>query len=111
MDGIHDSVQARFAGDDRVVIKREPSLAFQFPASDRHTLDWAYIDGDHRYDGVRGDLEHFSRLVSRDGYLLGDDYGLDNQWWGDGVTRAVDDFVSAYDCALVVLGTQFLISL
>jgi Methyltransferase domain len=110
MDAIYESVRDRFADDKRVAVVRARSLEFRREdmRSDEIELDWAYIDGDHAYDGVRGDLEHYARLVRSGGYLLGDDYGLKGGWWGDGVTRAVDEFALAHDYELTILGNQFL---
>jgi hypothetical protein len=110
LDAIYASVVDRFAGDERVIIKRQTSAqaAQGFTAG---CLTWAYIDGDHRYEAVLEDLELYSRVVHPGGYLAGDDYGLKG-WWEDGVRRAVDEFV-AYGRAesLLVRGTQFLIRL
>jgi SAM-dependent methyltransferase len=113
MDATYNSVLARFArriDAGQVVVRRQRSadaaLAF---AQDE--LDWVYIDGDHRYDGVKADLESFARAVKPGGLIAGDDYGLAG-WWEDGVTRAVDEFAASDRCAkLAVRGSQFLIQL
>ena len=56
------------------------------------TLDFIYIDGDHRYDAVRGDLE-LSLSACRIGALIClDDHCLGG-WWGDGVVRAARAFL------------------
>ena len=113
MDGVHDAVLRRFRRQikrAKVVVKRQASVdaAQSLPEG---SLDWAYIDGDHRYEGVREDLEQFARVVCPGGYLCGDDYGIKG-WWDDGVTRAVDEFAAWVSCAqLAVRGDQFLIKL
>lgn len=69
---------------------------------------WVYIDADHSYKGVKGDLEAFYRTVKSGGFLAGDDY-RQGGWWGDGVVRAVDEFADR--CAdLTIIGSQFLLT-
>jgi hypothetical protein len=108
MDAAHRAVSTRFSRQiekGRVQIKRESSLeaAKQLPE-----LDWAYIDGDHRYEGVLADLQAFWTLLKPKGCLAGDDYSVEG-WWEDGVTRAVEEFAAAAGCEKIVLGSQFLL--
>lgn len=109
MDTIYRGVLAGFRGRiDRgqVVVKRQRSVraAEDFPDS---SLDWVYIDGDHTYEGVKGDLEAYFGKVRSGGYLAGDDYGQPG-WWEDGVTRAVNEFAARCE-ELKVIGSQFLL--
>lgn len=113
MDRIHDAVVHRFRRQiarAKVVIKRQSSGDAAASLSSE-SLDWAYLDGDHRYEGIKEDLEQFSRLVRPGGYLVGDDYGI-RGWWDHGVTRAVDEFAASARCAqLTVIRDQFVIKL
>lgn len=101
MDDICTFVRERFAGDSRVEIMRATSAAFDRP------VDWAYIDGDHTYEGVLADLRTLWPLTRV--CLAGDDYGAKG-WWDDGVTRAVDQFCDENPCDKTIMGAQFLIS-
>jgi hypothetical protein len=108
MDAIHDSVLERFreqtdAGRVSVWRKRSGDAARELAAQ---SFDWIYIDGDHTYDAVKADLEAFLPLVRSGGILAGDDYG-DAGWWGDGVTRAVDELATSIGRPTVI-GKQFL---
>jgi hypothetical protein len=107
MDAIHDGVCRRFRraiAAGRVVVLRARSTA----AAEQLTgLDWVYIDGDHTYEAVKGDLHAFYDRVNPGGAIAGDDYRLVG-WWEDGVTRAVDEFVASKGLTLTVLGNQFL---
>lgn len=85
IEAIYERVVERFEGDP-VVIHRKPSVEVYIPG-----LSWAYIDGDHTYDGVSADLAHYGAMLSPGGILSGDDYGC-RGWWGDSVTEAVDEF-------------------
>jgi hypothetical protein len=108
LDRIHDGVVRRFEsrialGQVLVLRHASPGAALELPA-----LDWAYIDGDHTYEGARADLGAFWSLIREGGFLAGDDYGVKG-WWNHGVTRAVDEFCSAQACESTIIGSQFLI--
>ena len=110
LDAIYASVVDRFAGDERVIIKRQTSAQ----AAQGFTpgcLTWAYLDGNRRYESVRENLDLYSRVVHPGGYLAGDDYGLSGAS-GDGVRRPVEEFVAAGRAAdFLVRGNEFLIRL
>jgi hypothetical protein len=109
LDAIHASVVERFDGMP-VTVRRMTSeeAAATIPA---RSLEWVYIDGDHRYDAVKRDLDLYASRVAPGGYLTGDDYGIKG-WWDDGVTRAVNEFAASDRCSdFRVIGTQFLIRL
>jgi hypothetical protein len=95
MDEIYQSVSSRFTGDSRVVIHRKSSLDVVFPNG---YFDWVYIDGNHSYDAVVGDLEYYYPLVKSGGYLCGDDYGWEDAQGGP--KPAVDEFVAKYGLKL-----------
>jgi predicted O-methyltransferase YrrM len=88
MDAVYAAVLERF-GDDE--------------------LDFVYIDGNHRYEFVKADLEAYARKIRPGGLLAGDDYGIEG-WWDDGVTRAVDEFIGSGAAAVLSLEDgQFLL--
>jgi hypothetical protein len=57
------------------------------------SLDFAFIDGNHRYEHVRADLHAWWPKIRAGGLLSGHDYGVcrdaTGQW---GVRCAVDEF-------------------
>jgi Methyltransferase domain len=93
MDEVYEEVVRRFAARPEVVIHRATSAeaAAEFAPE---SLDWVHIDGDHRYEFVRADLEAYLPLVKPSGFLAGDDYlwGVDQDL---PVKTAVDEFVAA----------------
>jgi predicted O-methyltransferase YrrM len=101
-DSICASVRDRFADAIRagtVTVIREPSATAAARFSDT-SLDWIYIDGDHRYDAVRQDLELYFPKLRIGGYIVCDDYHYAGNF-GDGVTRAVDEFMARRMCRKV----------
>jgi len=71
---------------DRVVIVRGFSMevADQLP-----NLDFIYIDGDHRYEGVKGDMETYWPKCNDGGIFAGHDFYLRHKC---GVPRACYEF-------------------
>jgi len=74
------------------ILIRETSAAAVTRFRD-NSLDWIYVDGDHRYESVKHDLEQFLPKVRPGGFIICDDYHYAGTW-DDGVTRAVDEFMT-----------------
>lgn len=88
-DAMAAGVSERFAGTDKVQVLRLTSLqAAARLVESGMRLHFAYIDGDHRAETVRADLEAWGALVVPGGILAGHDH------WGrqPGVVEAVDSF-------------------
>ncbi len=91
-----------------VVVHRLPS-GDRLQSFDDDAIDFVYIDGDHRYEGVLSDLTNALRVVKRGGLICGDDYELGG-WWRDGVVRALHDFVSGRPVVIeMLIGSQFIL--
>lgn len=104
MDELYESVVQRFASDIRVAVHRlssEAAAALFEPRS----LDWVYLDADHRYASVLSDLTLWNNAIKPGGILAGDDYGTTG-WWGEGVTEAVDEFVASSRCTVQILSAN-----
>jgi SAM-dependent methyltransferase len=110
LDEIYQDVLARFAREiesGTVVVHRMTSMEAVADFDDE-SVDWVYIDGDHHYAAVKCDLEFWYPKVRPGGILSGDDFGLDDRWWGDGVTRAVREFAAESDAPpLTIQSSQF----
>lgn len=52
------------------------------------SIDLLFLDGDHSYDSVRSDLEHWLPKVKEGGIVICHDYG-----WAEGVRKAVHEFI------------------
>lgn len=112
MDHRYREVRDRFSEElrsRRVLIHRSYSDVASEEFEDSY-FDWVYIDGNHLYEFVKKDLELYYPKVKVNGYITGDDYGADNNWWENGVQEAVDEFVlQRPDLTLEVSSRQFLI--
>jgi hypothetical protein len=110
LDEIYIDVLDRFASeveDGTVVVHRMTSKEAVADFDDE-SVDWVYIDGDHHYAAVKSDLELWYPKVRPGGILSGRDFGLDDRWWGDGVTRAVREFAAeSYAPPLSIQNAQF----
>lgn len=72
------------------------------------SMDWIYIDGDHKYDGVKKDIEAALRKVKMNGLLVFNDYTVwSPQSMGHcGVARAVNELCISDGWRLVYLCLQ-----
>jgi hypothetical protein len=104
MDERHAEVLARFAAEIRsgqVTVHRGPSDEILGGLADE-SLDWVYIDGNHRYEFVAEDLRLSLIKTKPGGLVTGDDYA-EGGWWDGGVKRAVDELAAAGTLQLVLI--------
>jgi len=70
-------------------------------------FDWLYIDGDHRYEGVKSDLKLAVRKVKNGGFIAGDDYVERNDW---GVIQAVQEIIKEHNLKPICIEkTQYIL--
>jgi predicted O-methyltransferase YrrM len=107
IDRVAASVLKKFAteiADGTVVIHRAMSEEILSGFADGY-LDWIYIDGDHRYEFAKQDLELAMRKVKPGGIIAGDDYDhpkLKAKGWGE-VKKAVDEVLATKRVSLVTI--------
>jgi len=90
-DIVRDRFASEIAGGGVMLHRADSQVAgAEFP--DR-CFDWVYIDGNHSYEFVRQDLELYYRKLKPGGFIVCDDYHHAG-FWDDGVTRAVDEFMT-----------------
>ena len=64
-----------------------------------YDLDFAYIDGDHSYNGVKRDIEAYWPKIKKGGVLCGHDY--QKRWTSlEGCVRAVEEHGKKYGLIL-----------
>ena len=88
----YQTVKDYFADDDRVEIIKKSSKEAADQIDD-NSMDWIYIDGDHKYQGCLEDLRIYKDKVKDDGYICGHDWTTKTKK-GFGVNQAVEEFLS-----------------
>jgi predicted O-methyltransferase YrrM len=81
-----------FAKDRRSVLAMRSLRAAELVHDD--SLDFAFIDADHSYEGCKADIEAWTPKIKRGGWICGHDYA-NPDFPKFGVTKAVDEFVAA----------------
>lgn len=109
MGSMRDMVAAKFIDRPEVVLRQGFSADVLKEIEDDY-LDWIYIDGNHRYDFVKIDLQLAARKVRLGGIIAGDDLF----WKRDGrmqVREAVLEFLEGAGLRRKVehIGQQYLI--
>lgn len=91
MDRRYRNVCRRFRAERRAGQLRILRLASVEAARyfDDESVDWVYVDGDHREAAVRADITHYWPKLSPSGLMVFDDYQYPGNWQ-DGVTKACD---------------------
>lgn len=92
MDAYH-AMAVRNLTSPRITILRKTSMEALGDCADR-SVDFVYIDGDHRFDAVVQDIIQWSRKVKVGGIVSGHDY---QPHGGTGVMKAVDAYTQAHD--------------
>lgn len=83
------AVAARSGG--KAVVLKLPSVVAAHQINDG-SLDFAFLDADHSYEGVRDDIAAWLPKVRKGGWLGGHDYANDMlEYDFSGVKRAVDE--------------------
>ena len=67
-------------------------------------FDYVFLDGGHKYETVKKDLENLTQIVNNNGTILCDDYDLS---YASGVKKAIEDFVSEKNFNLKILNSRF----
>ena len=67
-------------------------------------IDYVFVDGGHKYETVRNDLENLTQIVNNNGIILCDDYDLS---YAPGVKKAIDEYVLSKNYNLEILNLRF----
>lgn len=110
---LYKSVSHRFRFDKHIQIHRMSSSNF-LKVIQPNSLDIAYVDGDHSYEGVKSDLEALLPCIRKYGWIMGHDYEMNmekakNSYNFD-VKRAVDEFCEKYGYSINAKGMDGCVS-
>ena len=67
-------------------------------------IDYVFLDGGHKYETVKNDLENLTQIVNNKGTILCDDYDLS---YAPGVKKAIDKYVLDKNYNLKILNSRF----
>ena len=67
-------------------------------------IDYVFLDGGHKYETVRNDLENLTQIVNNNGTILCDDYDLS---YAPGVRKAIDEHALSKNYNLKILNSRF----
>ena len=67
-------------------------------------FDYVFLDGGHKYETVKNDLENLTQVIKKNGTILCDDYNLS---YAPGVKKAVDEYVLNKNLDLRILNSRF----
>jgi hypothetical protein len=70
------------------------------------TLDWIYIDAGHHYKDIKPELDLCVKKVKVGGLIMGDDYASFPQGWGQGIVRAVNEYINTGHFEMVGLSME-----
>ena len=67
-------------------------------------IDYVFLDGGHKYETVKNDLENLTQIVNNKGAILCDDYDLS---YAPGIKKAIDQYVLDKNYNLKILNSRF----
>ena len=67
-------------------------------------IDYVFLDGGHKYETVKNDLENLTQIVNNKGAILCDDYNLS---YAPGIKKAIDQYVLDKNYNLKILNLRF----
>ncbi len=71
---------------------------------DINIFDYVFLDGGHKYETVKKDLECLIKIIENEGVIICDDYNLT---YAAGVKKAIDEFTSTHKFNLKILNNRF----
>ena len=67
-------------------------------------IDYVFLDGGHKYETVKSDLENLTQIINNYGIILCDDYDLS---YAPGVKKAIDEYILKKKYNLKILNSRF----
>jgi len=67
-------------------------------------IDYVFLDGGHKFETVKNDLENLTQIIHNNGIILCDDYNLT---YAPGVKKAIDEYVLEKKFNLKILNSRF----
>ena len=67
-------------------------------------IDYVFLDGGHKYETVKNDLENLTQIVNNKGTILCDDYNLS---YAPGVKKAIEEYALDKNYDLKIINFRF----
>ena len=67
-------------------------------------FDYVFLDGGHKYETVKNDLECLTKVIKNNGTILCDDYNLT---YAPGIKKAIDEYIINNNFNLKILNDRF----
>ena len=67
-------------------------------------FDYVFLDGGHKFETVKSDLEHLTKVISNGGIVVCDDYNL---FQAPGVKAAIEEYILEKNFNLKILFSRF----
>jgi len=67
-------------------------------------VDYVFLDGGHKYETVKNDLENLTQIINHNGIILCDDYNLS---YAPGIKKAIDEYAKNKNYNLKILNSRF----
>ena len=67
-------------------------------------FDYVFLDGGHKYETVKHDLQNLIHVINKNGIILCDDYNLS---YAPGIKKAIDEYVLNHNYNLRILNSRF----
>ena len=67
-------------------------------------FDYVFLDGGHKYETVKNDLQSLIKVIENNGTILCDDYNLT---YAPGIKKAIDEYINNYNFNLKILNDRF----
>ena len=68
-------------------------------------FDYVFLDGGHKYETVKNDLNNLTNVINDNGTILCDDYNLT---YAPGVKKAIDEYINIKDLKSKILFNRFM---
>ena len=67
-------------------------------------FDYVFLDGGHKYETVKNDLQCLNEVIKNKGTILCDDYNLT---YAPGIKKAIDEYIDNNNLNLRILNDRF----
>jgi len=71
---------------------------------DTSQFDYVFLDGGHKYETVKNDLECLKNVIKNNGTIICDDYNLT---YAPGIKKGIDQYIMKYNFNIKILNDRF----